>query len=78
MKGWRLARRGARAFGEDDQRLALAQGRGGGVEHLHAAIVAQVLRFTDRATGERVAEQAVLDHAIGVAHQADEKHHIDQ
>ena len=71
MKGRGLAGRCAGALGEDDQRLSLAQGVGGGFEHLHAAIVADVACLAHRAAGEGVVEQALLDHAIGVAGQAD-------
>ena len=78
MKGRYLAGRGARTFREYDQRLSLAQHVHGFFEHVHAAVVANVLGLADRATGEWVVEQAVLDHAIGLAHQADEKDHIDQ
>ena len=42
MKGRRLARLGAGAFGKDDQGLAVFQRVGGGIEHVHAAVVADV------------------------------------
>ena len=43
MKGRRMAWLGARPFREYDQALAVLQGIAGGVEHVHAAIVADVL-----------------------------------
>ena len=77
MKGWRMAWPGTRAFRENHQGLALLQRPRSVIEHVYAAIIADVLRRTHRATGKRVLPKALFDHAIGVSHQADQKNHID-
>ena len=76
MKGRRMAWLGARPFREHDQALAVLQGIAGGVEHVHAAIVADVLGRVQRPSGKGVIPQALLDHAVGVAHQPDQEHHV--
>ncbi|MNO58053.1 hypothetical protein D3C76_486020 [compost metagenome] len=78
MKGQGAAGPGARAFGENDKRLPVLQCLGRRVEHVHTAVVADVLRLSQRAAGEKVVPEALLDHAVGLAHQPDQKHHIDQ
>ncbi|MNF75561.1 hypothetical protein D3C84_576330 [compost metagenome] len=78
MKGWRLTRLGAGAFGKDDQGLPFFQGVGGGIEHVHAAVVADVIGAAQRAAGEGVFPEALLDYAVGVAHQPDQEYHVDQ
>ncbi|MCY1176826.1 hypothetical protein D9M73_171120 [compost metagenome] len=78
MKGRCLVGAGSRTFGENDQGLTVFQRVGRRVEHVHAAVVADVFGAAQRAAGEKVVPEALLDHAVGVTHQADQKHHVDQ
>ena len=78
MKGGRLSRLRACPLRENNQRLAFLQGAGGVVQHVDAAIIADVLRGAHRASSKRILPKALFDHAIGVSHQANQKNHVDQ
>ncbi len=60
------------------QGLAAAQRFGGFVEHVHAAAVADVVCRAQWAAHRRIVPQALLDHAIGIADEGDQYHHVDQ
>ncbi|MNO96129.1 hypothetical protein D3C76_877910 [compost metagenome] len=78
MKGRCATGPGSRAFRENDQGLPALQRLGCVIEHVHAAVVADVLGLAQGATGERVVPEALLYHTVGVANQADQKYHVDQ